>query len=181
MPRELAMADGSRIGHLTIAKGLQRLELGLCARIGNLNWITGFPLGGARFFLKQPERMPALLIRDHGAIQNRNLIDCTDKVVVGRFSRVAGFRHQFLTHGIDLKTANQASAPISIGDHCFIGTGTILLKGSRLPDFSVLAAGSVLHKAHEQTYALYSGTPASPVKELDRDLAFFRKTKGDSD
>lgn len=180
-PKALTMAKGSSIGHLNVAKGLDVIELGVSARIGNLNWITGFPGGGERYFKDNLRRRSALCIQEHGAIQNRNYIDCTDRVTVGRFSRVAGIWHQFLTHGINLATTNQASAPILIGEHCFIGTGAMILKGGELPDFSVLAAGSVLHKKQIATHKLYSGTPALPVKDLDPDLAFFRKVKGDSD
>ncbi len=181
LSKSLTMEAGSRIGHLTIAKGLAEIHLRPYARVGNLNWITGFPLGGGRFFLKFPRRYPALLIEEHGCIVHRNIIDCTDTVRIGAFSLIAGNRNQILTHSIDVRTSNQACAPVAIGRYCFVGTGSILLKGSCLADYCILAAGSVLHKAHDTPLRLLSGVPAVPVKELDANLGFFKRRIGESD
>lgn len=179
---KLELDENAYIGTLTLVKGLHLLRIGKYGRLGNMNWVTGFPKGGARFFQNQPDRAPELIIHDHAAIHHRNLIDCTDRITVGPFSRVAGWNHQFLTHSIDFSTANQSSAPITIGKHCFVATGAVLLKGSCLPDYSVLGACSVLHKAYEETGKLYSGVPAMPVRDLDLTQKFFcDRPRGDSD
>lgn len=180
-PVKLVMEEGSRIGHLTVAKGMEEIRLDRFATLGNLNWVSGFPINGERFFKAFPDRNPALHIQEHGAIVHRNLIDCTDQVTIGAFALLAGNRNQILTHSIDVRTANQSCAPVTIGRYCFIGTGTILLKGASLPDYCILAAGSVLGKAYHEPYRLLSGIPAAPVKQLDPDLAFFTRTKGKSD
>ena len=39
--------------------------------------------------------------------------------------------------------ANATAAPITIGDYCFVGTNCVLLGGSVLPSYSVLAAKSL--------------------------------------
>ncbi len=106
------------------------------ARIGRGNWITGFPLGGTRHFLHEPDRAPELHVGTHAAITNRHLIDCTNRVHLGAFSTFAGFRSQILTHSIDLGSCRQSSAPVRIGRYCFVGTGCTLLAASSLPDFS---------------------------------------------
>ena len=72
----------------------------------------------------------------------------------------------------------QETDSIIVGDYCMIGANSTLVKGSVLPSFSVLAAGSVLHKAHEVTHRLYSGVPAIPVRELPRDARFFARKVG---
>jgi acetyltransferase-like isoleucine patch superfamily enzyme len=119
-----------------------------------------------------------LVIERHAAITHRHLIDCTDRVVVGEFSIVAGWRSQILTHAIDIRLSRQSAASVSIGRYCFVGTGVIILKGARRPDYSVLSAGSVLANAMADTSMLYSGVPAVAVTPLDRELGYFQRTRG---
>ena len=121
-PAQLVMDAHSQIGHLTVCKGLELLELGPRARIGRGNWITGYPKGSAKHFTQQPERRPCLILGEHASITNRHLIDCTNAVSIGAFTTLAGFRSQILTHSIDMATStNQCSAPVSIGKYCFVG------------------------------------------------------------
>lgn len=181
LSRKLSMAENSRIGDLTFAHGLEEIKLERFSRIGKLNWISGFPLGNSKYFQDFPNRYPQLYLHEHSGIVHRNLIDCTDRVVVGRFAVIAGGRHQILTHARDMRTSNQSCAPIYIGQYSMIGTGCIILKGSALPDFSALGAGSTLHKQHTDTFTLYSGVPAAAVKKLDKNLVFFTRTVGTSD
>jgi acetyltransferase-like isoleucine patch superfamily enzyme len=174
----LRMGPKARIGHLTCVKGLQELLIGEAASLGNLNWVTAFPLGHPIHFAADAARNPSLVIERHAAITHRHLIDCTDQVVVGEFSTVAGWRSQILTHAIDIRLSRQSAASISIGRYCFVGTGVVILKGARLPDYSVLSAGSVLANAMLDTAMLYSGVPAVAVKPLDRDSGYFQRTQG---
>jgi len=171
------MGPRARIGHLTRIKGLQELSIGEAASLGHLNWITAFPLGHQRHFT-DPNRDPSLLIERHAAITHRHLIDCTDKVVVGEFSTVAGWRSQILTHAIDVAESRQASAPISIGRYCFVGTGVIILKGATLPDYSILGAGSALAGTMRDNFTLYSGVPAGAVRPLDQNSKYFLRAEG---
>ncbi len=177
-PDRLEMGAGARIGSLTVCKGLALLSMGERSRLGNLNWITGFPLASTRFFGDEPDRRPELIIGEHGAVTNRHLIDCTNSVRIGRFTTFAGFRSQILTHSIDLYRSRQSSKPVSIGDYCFVGTGCVVLGGSRLPDYSVLGAGSVLNQSHAETHQLYAGTPARAVKALAHDMMYFHRPVG---
>lgn len=176
-PECLVMGEGARIGNFNVCKGLYRLELGKFATVGRGNWITGYPLGGGHF-LHQQDRQPILLIGEHSAVTNRHLIDCTSAVVIGRFSIVAGFRSQILTHSIDLVESRQSSLPISIGDYCFVGTSSVLLGGATLPNYSVLGAMSLLNKKYENESMLYAGVPARPVKENSRDNKYFHRVVG---
>jgi acetyltransferase-like isoleucine patch superfamily enzyme len=176
--RKLVMRAGSRIGSLNIIKGLDLLGLGIHGRIGNLNWITGFPSGNSDFFAKDLNRNPSLIIGEHAALTNRHLIDCTDTVEIGDFSTVAGWRSQIITHGIDIRQGRQSATRVTIGRYCFVGTGAVILKGGGLPDYSVLGAGSVLTKAFTEEYTLYVGNPALPVRQLDRGAAYFTRSIG---
>jgi len=173
------MAASARIGHLTVCKGLERLQLGESALIGNLNWITAFPKGDSLgFFAREIEREPELVLGPHAAITHRHLIDCTDKILIGDFSTFAGFRSQILTHSIDIALSSQSSAPVTVGKYCFVGTGSILLKGSSLPDKSVLGAGSVLTKSQTEGGSLYAGNPARHIKYFDGSENYFSRIDG---
>lgn len=177
-PDYLEMAQGARIGNLTICKGLSLLKLGESALIGNLNWITGLPIRDKSFYADDHERRPQLIVDSHAAITNRHYIDCTDTVEIGKFTTMAGASSQILTHSVDLVQCRQASHPVKIGEYCFIGTGSILLAGSVLPGYSVLGAGSVLNKVYTERYVLYAGTPARPVKTLPANMGYFERTTG---
>lgn len=177
-PRQLVMEENARIGNLTVCKNIDLLHVGAHAIIGPLNWITGFPSGASRHFAHETDRHPELIVERHAGISSRHLIDCTARIRIGAFATVAGFRSQLLSHSIDLEAGRQSSAPIEIGEYCFVGTNSVLLGGSSLPHHSVLGAQSLLNRKWEQPYQLYGGVPAKPLKELSPDLGYFRRTEG---
>jgi len=173
----LRMGPSSRIGHFNVVKGA-RVDLGELATIGDFNWISGLSPGNRKHFTEETGRDPAFIMGRHAALTSRHYIDCSNRVDIGEFATVAGARSQILTHAIDFKRNRQVSAPVRVGRYCFVGTACIVLKGSELPDCSVLAAGSSLSRAYTDTFTLYSGVPAKPVKPLDRDAEYFRRTRG---
>ncbi len=177
-PQRLVMEEGTYIGDLTICKNLDLIHLKAHSRIGRGNWITGFPPGHPKHFAHEAERRPELILGEHSAVTNRHLIDCTARVTVGKFATFAGFQSQILTHSIDLQTNRQSSAPVSIGDYCFVGTNCVILGGAVLPDFCVLAAKSQLATKLTEQCALYSGVPARFVQELSPEFGYFRRTEG---
>jgi acetyltransferase-like isoleucine patch superfamily enzyme len=177
-PDRLIMEDGATIGDLTVCKNIALLHLKAHTSIGRGNWITGFPLGPSRHFAAETERQPQLVIGEHSAITHRHLIDCTNSVTIGKFTTIAGFQSQILTHSIDIERNQQASVPVRIGDYCFVGTNCVLLAGSALPDYSVLGAKSLLNKSFSETHHLYAGVPARPVQELSPECEYFRRKQG---
>lgn len=179
LPAHLRMGENAVIGAFTVCKGMTLVQVDECARIGAFNWITAFPIGtGSKHFDLDLQRKPQLIVERHAAITNRHLIDCTDEVKIGEFSTFAGFRSQILTHSIDLKLSRQRSSPVRIGKYCFVGTGCTLLSGSALPDFSVLAASSMLNKHYETPNYLYGGVPARPIKQIDVQNRYFSRMVG---
>lgn len=176
--KTLEMKDQSRIGNLTVIKGLDNLDLGQCASIGNLNWITGFSKNQKKHFSHIYDRDPSLIVGNHSAITNRHLIDCTDKVELGSFTTFAGFRSQILTHSIELNSCKQGCKPVYIGNYCFIGTGTVILGGASLPDYCVLGAASLLIDKQQDKYSLYGGVPARSIKKLPESYEYFKRQRG---
>jgi acetyltransferase-like isoleucine patch superfamily enzyme len=177
-PTRLIMEEGSQIGTLTVCKNIALLHVKAHASIGNGNWITGFPLGPSPHFAHEQDRQPQLIVGEHAAITHRHLIDCTNSVTIGKFTTMAGFQSQILTHSIDLEKNRQSSAPVRIGDYCFVGTNCVLLAGSALPDFCVLGAKSLLNKAFSESHQLYGGVPARAIEKVSPDFEYFRRTKG---
>lgn len=175
---ELVMGEHTSIGHLTVCKGLKRLHMGAHSSIGRGNWITGFPAENKTFFAHQMDRSPELILGAQSAITHRHIIDCTNAVRIGEFTTVAGYGSQILTHSIDLMDCRQSSAPITIGDYCFVGTSCVLLGGSVLPSYSALGAKSLLNKAHTQTHSLYAGVPARWIKSMEPQMKYFQRDVG---
>lgn len=178
LPRQLIMEEHTVIGHLTVCKNLDLIHLKAHSRIGRGNWITGFPPGHAVHFAEETERRPELILGEHSAITNRHLIDCTSRVTIGRFTTFAGFASQILTHSIDLEVSRQRSAPVAIGDYCFIGTNCVILGGTTLPDFSLLGAKALLKGHFTEDHGLYAGVPAKFQRKLPADYAYFHRTRG---
>jgi len=176
-PKHLEMLANSRIGNLNYCKGLTLLSIGEFGIIGNLNWITAVP-SEAKAFSDEKDRMPQLKLGKQAAMTNRHLIDCCNSVEIGEFSTFAGFRSQILTHAIDLKDSRQRSAPVSIGDYCFVGTNVVLLAGATLPNKCVLGASACLVEPFTDENMLYAGVPAKPVKKLSTDSGYFNRKHG---
>ena len=178
LPNRLIMEERSSIGAATVCKNIDLLHLEAHATIGRGNWITGFPLGQSRHFAHQTDRRPELIVGEHSAITNRHLLDCTNSVTIGKFTTFAGFHSQIISHSIDLEQNRQSSEPVRVGDYCFVGTNCVLLGGSALPDFCILGAKSLLNKSFTESYQLYGGVPARPLKSLPRDYKYFQRTEG---
>ena len=178
-PRSLRMSAGSRIDSLTVAVNLDVLELGEYATIGRGNWITGFATGtGSPHFAHQPERRAELHLGAHAAITKYHHIDATNRITIGPFTTIAGYRSQLLTHAIDLQLNRQHSEPIVIGAYCFVGTSCVILGGSVLPDHCVLGALSLLNKSHTEPWCLYAGHPSRRLKAINPHAAYFQRSIG---
>jgi acetyltransferase-like isoleucine patch superfamily enzyme len=176
-PEHLSMGAHASIGHLTVCRNVQRIQMGESAIIGRLNYIYGY-YGGGITYIADKGRVSELIIGAHSAITNRHLIDCTDAIRIGSFSTIAGYRSQLLTHSIDLKVGRQRARPILIGSYCFLGTNCVVLGGSELPDYSVLGACGLLNKRFDTKYTLYAGVPARPASRLCDESVYFTRTVG---
>lgn len=178
MVNNLQMGPNSRIGHLNVLKGLQRVVLGECASIGRGNWITGYPLCQSKHFAHDSQRIPELVIGRHSAITHRHLIDCTNRILIGEYSTIAGYSSQFLTHSIDIVNNRQDSKGIVIGNYCFVGTGVVVLGGSVLPSRSILGAKSLLNKSFSEELKVYGGVPARAVGDVPASAEYLSREIG---
>jgi carbonic anhydrase/acetyltransferase-like protein (isoleucine patch superfamily) len=184
------LAEGTCIGHFNVITRVGRLETGRYARIGTLNVIRG----GERVTLGDYSEVVRLnvlnAIPDHdcttepasvlevGAgtvIVSGHRIDFTDKVTLGKNVIVGGRNSSLWTHN------RQETAPIEIGDFCYLGSEVRLAPGAKLPDECILGLGSVLAGEITEPRSLVAGVPAKVVRPLnEKDLARIRrKTRRD--
>ena len=56
------------------------------------------------------------------------------------------------------------SAPITLGDHVWLGSRVVVVKGARLAPGTVVAAGSVVVGHHDEPNCLLAGSPARVVR-----------------
>lgn len=61
------------------------------------------------------------------------------------------------------------SLPVFIGKHCIVGAGAVLLPGSKL-EMGVAVGALSLVKGHLESFMIYAGCPARPVKERSKRL-----------
>ncbi len=149
-----SLADGTRIGHLNVIVRVGRFETGAEVRIGVLNIIRG----GERVVLgrllrghapQRPQRHPGPRLHDGTAsrccevgagtvITSGHRIDFTDRVTLGKNVIIGGRNSSLWTHN------RQETAPIEIGDFCYLGSEVRLAPGAKLPDECILGIGAVL-------------------------------------
>jgi serine acetyltransferase len=176
MPKRLVLGEGAYIGHMTVCRSLDLVELGAHARIGKWNWITGTPADNSLFYQKVSPRHAQLVLGQHAVLTHRHYVDCAESVTIGAYATVAGVRSQLWTHGVDIEESQQSARPIQIGAYTMIGTGSTLLPGATVPERSVLGAGSVVTGPLTEPLYFYAGIPAKPIRKLSAESKYFERT-----
>lgn len=90
-------------------------------------------------------------------------IDCFERITIGRDVAIAKgvVIRDCDSHAID---GARDRAPIAIGDHVWLGTGAIVLKGVTIGDGAVVAAGAVVTR-DVPPGCVVAGVPARVVRE----------------
>lgn len=176
--KKVKMGAYSKIRHLNIIRNLELLEMAENATIGNLNSVSALPLGSKKHFSHEKNRSQSLIIGKYGAIVKGHFFDCNNTITIGSYTIIAGFGSAFFTHSINVENNRQETAPIHLGNYCMVGAKSVITRGAILPDCSILAANSTLHKAFDKTHTLYSGVPAVATKKLNPDSKYFKREVG---
>ena len=118
--------------------------------------------GGGRIIVGDHSGFSSVVISSRAAIQ----IGC--RVKIGGNVRI--FDHDFHSTDAAIRASNEdrnnvRSKSIEIGDDCFIGTNAIILKGTKLGDRSIVAAGSVILGLDVPPDSLVRGNPAFIVQK----------------
>lgn len=177
-------ADGRRIYHKSMANNMGKIEKALYYAV---------TLWGNRIINKIPSRhLRKWFYQILGAKLGKESIPCRrvevlfpkglkleDRVSVGWFAELdaRGGIHvghdtnisshvKLITgsHDIDDPDFTADFLPIHIGNHCWIGTGAIVLHGVKIGDGAVIAAGAVVTKDVEP-WTVMGGVPAKKIRD----------------
>jgi acetyltransferase-like isoleucine patch superfamily enzyme len=176
----LSMGPRATIGPRNVIRALDELRLAEDASIATRNWIIGIPKH-IDVFPTSPDRVPSLILGKGALVTDAHEIDCADRVELGDYAALAGFRCQVLTHNLNLVKDRFEANPVEIGEHSAVMSGCILQSGTSVPNRCIVSAGSVVTTALTKELALYRGNPAEVVRELPPNLGFFRRGESATD
>lgn len=115
---------------------------------------------GARFFVGNKFNMRGsarirvrgkgqLVIGDNVSVNVNNMIACHENIQIGsdvQFSpnvQIYDHDHDFSVVG-GIAAGKYKTAPVVIGNNCWIGANTVILRGTKLGDNCIVGAGSVI-------------------------------------
>ena len=125
---------------------------------------------GAHIAVVGDQHEPAVLVLGDGvSIGARTKINVSTSVTIGEgteiswevqildtdFHRITGLDGEVRSH----------RAPVVIGRHVLIGTGSIVTKGVRIGDGAVIGAGSIVTRDVPAGW-IVAGNPAKPIREI---------------
>lgn len=165
--------DGAIIGPFNVFRNLARLSMKPDSAIGSWNQLTA-----AADYQQFSDRVGILSLGHLAAITNRHYLDCSGQIILHDRAGVGGIKSIFQSHEIDLEQNATTVGVIVVGVNAMTGTACTVLKDARLPDRSILGAGSLLTKsragAEMPEQSLYAGVPARAVRHID-DLTWWRR------
>jgi carbonic anhydrase/acetyltransferase-like protein (isoleucine patch superfamily) len=183
------LGEGTQIGHLNLVLRVGRLETGPHARIGVLNLVRGgerVRLGAYATVMRMnvlnaiPDHdcttapVSVLDLGDGAIVVSGHRVDFTDRVSIGRNVILGGRNSSLWTHN------RQRTAPIAIGDFCYLGSEVRLAPGAGLAPECILALGSVLADPIDTPRSLVGGVPARVLRPLgEEDLVLVHRPTRD--
>jgi acetyltransferase-like isoleucine patch superfamily enzyme len=179
MVKHVTMGPESSIGPFNMIRGLDQLRLGTGASIASRNYIQAHPIGRQVLAAQSQDHDPSLILGEWSKITVGHEIDVTDRVEIGDWAGLVGYRCQILTHSLDLVRDIQISSPVTIGERSGVMSGCILLSGTRVPARCIVSAGSVVTTKLTKEQTFYRGNPAEAVRDLP-DLRIFHRTEDDA-
>jgi acetyltransferase-like isoleucine patch superfamily enzyme len=152
-------------GRIPQILGNGRIEIGDDVTIGNhCTWDLAYSIAGR----------PELIIGDRVSVNYRCTLSIARSLSIGSDTMIAGnvkiydnISHPIsparrLTHS---RINADETTPVVIGQNCWIGVGSIILRGVTIGDNSIVAAGSVVTKSVPPN-TLVAGNPAVAVKTI---------------
>ena len=178
---KVVLDKNAKIGGFSVFLHMAQVRLGEGAVMGYWNWVAAAPtLRTATLDSRTAGRAAQFELAEYAAITSRHYIDCSGGVTMGKFTVLAGVRSTILTHQVDTVRSEQTVHGVSIGCYCLVGSNVQIVPGTRIPDRSVIAMGSVVAGVLEEPGSLYAGVPARHVKRL-ADGAYFARREGFAD
>jgi putative colanic acid biosynthesis acetyltransferase WcaF len=121
----------------------------------------------ARFFHPR-----GLRIGEHCTLGNDGFYDARAGITIGNCVNIAG-DVRIYTHEHDVQSPDfaETGAPVTIGDHAYLGTRVTVLPGVSIGEGAVVASGAVVTRDVEP-FAIVGGVPARPIGQRNRDLHY---------
>lgn len=108
-----------------------------------------------------------------GKITLKNFCNISSKVSI--YSSNDDYSGEYMTNPmVDSKFTNVSHAPVTIGKHVIVGSGSVILPNVTLEDGVAIGALSLVTKDCE-AFGIYTGTPAKKIKERKKDLLDLEK------
>ena len=107
-------------------------------------------------------------------------IDCADRVEIGDYSSLAGFRCTILTHSLNLVRDRFVTGAVEIGPHAAVMSGSTLLSGTKVPARSIVSAHSVVNTPLDRGAHVLQRQPGRGGPHPARDLGFFHRGEASS-
>ena len=178
MVGKLKIGDYVIIGHFNRFKYVPEVSIGDYSAIADFNTFTSCAEFTNEAGMAHRGNRPRLVIGDHVGIAAFHLFDVQDEMTIGSFTTIAGKGSIFMTHYLEVMTAEQTAKPLRIGDYCMVGARVCFVPGSGVPDFSVVGMGAVVTKLFTESHCLIAGNPAKVNKKYPEDAPYFNRTEG---
>lgn len=114
------------------------------------------------------------------------ILDGTGKLSIGSYCSISAgvqvYTHDSVQWALSGGQRKYEYAPVTIGDHCYIGPSVIISKGIKIGDYCIIGANSFVTK-DLPSYSIAFGTPTKIVgrvvinKKKVIELKYFKKTK----
>lgn len=160
---ELICGNNVFIGNINIIRGKLLVNLGDNVEIYKQNKISApmFNVVGTTFTMQ-----------DYSRISVNHIFDLTHNVTLGKGTCIAGLGSQFWTHSFYYSQSSykriRVDKPISIGDHCYVGSSVVICPGVEICDGVTIGAGTSIAKSISQS-GLYVNSSIRKVENFNAD------------
>lgn len=135
---------------------------------GTLRLASNVHFGSGLVIRVEPEAV--LSIGNNVRIGNQVKIICYDSITINHDSRIAwesqiiDTTFHYMRNMAD-NSVTSLTKPVVIGAHNWIGNRSNIMKGAVLPDYTIVAAGSLCNKPYDfPQYSLVAGSPCKLIK-----------------
>lgn len=161
---ELLLFEGAFVGRSNIVNGPFAIEMKKGAQIGNRNKILRGPTPLVTFGVS------VLRVGEGSKITSDHRIDCSQSVIIGAHTIIAGAASQIWTHGYvhDIQGPGRyrVDGRIVIGNNVYVGSACVLTGGVRIEDGIIVGAGATVSRSLTEAGMYVS----SGLRRLDRPL-----------
>lgn len=136
--------------------------------------LLGAKMGGKTFPCRRVEILlpMGLKLSDRVAVGWFAELDSRGGITVGHDTNISSHVKLITgSHDIDDPKFEADFKPISIGHHCWIGTGATVLQGINIGDGAIVAAGAVVTK-DIPSYEVWGGVPAKFIRKRTVELEY---------